>query len=406
LKGKRQTKAAKLFNEGNRLSDHGEFEAALERYEAAVQADPKFQDPYIAIAYLKHRLGDVEGAERTLRRALALGDHPVVLYNLGWILNERAEYGEAAACLERSVDIADDFLMAWKELGSARLRLAQYDDAEKAFRRALAIDADDVDARLGLRRLPRFREFPEPFPGGAPGMKEEVYLRYGAVCLGVDTDDGSSVPNYFFHNFDAAPSIATTLARFLEHRDAWGWRFDAIVVLDVESEPLAVALSAVLRVPVRLPEETKRGETALLVGAVVREPEPFRTVLRQIRAAGATPFVFLLGLDSNVELIEDEEPQVVGVLTRISVFWNKSEEFSRWKVVRNPKTGEETVVTDPPEIDERPTDVIGREIFEALRAIRPEPAGGGNGSDVRRYYESEHPSLNFAPGAVGRRRTA
>ncbi|MBI1850011.1 MAG: tetratricopeptide repeat protein [Planctomycetes bacterium] len=403
MKGKKQTKAAKLFNEGNRLSDHGEFEAALERYEAAVAADPKFQDPYIAIAYLKHRLGDVEGAERTLRRALALGDHPVVLYNLGWILNERAEYAEAAACLERSVEIADDFLMAWKELGAARLRLARYDDAELAFQRALAIDSDDVDSRLGLHRLPRFREFPEPFPGGAPGMKEEVYLRYGAVCLGVDTDDGASVPNYFFHNFDGALAVATTLARFLEHREVWGWHFDRLAILDAESEPLAIALSAALRVPIGT-DPPKRGESVLLVGAVVRDVEPYRSAVRPFRAAGARPFVFLLGLDSNVDLIEDEEPQVVGVLTRISVFWNKSEEFSRWKVVKDAKTGEETVVTEPPEIDERPSDVIGREIFEALRTLVPAEAIAGDGDAIRGYYEKDHPQLNFEPRTVGRKR--
>lgn len=398
---RKKSKAARLFREANRLSDRGELEAALERYEAVLSLDPQFQDAHVALAYIRHRLGLVDEAEASLRCAIELGEHPIALYNLGWILNERGEFKEAIQCLERSLRIASNFVPALKELGAAWLRLADYDAAERSFRKVLEIDAADNDARLGMKSLPRFREYPMPFPGGTPGMKEEVYLRLGAMCLGADTDDGIEVPNYIFHNFDGPSTIAVPLARFLDHAREWGWRFDRLAVLDPESEPLATALSAALRVPVRA-DNPARGDFVLLVCAVLRDEKAYCAARRAIKASGGKPFALVLGLDPDVEIRVSEEPQVVGILSPTSVFWNRSESFSRVRVVKDEKTGEvSNVITDPPRIDDRPADVIGREVFEAVRKLQETPRDLAR---ERLFYGTEHTLLNFDLRGVGRAR--
>ena len=79
--------------------------------------------------------------------------NPYVLYAAGSAALTAGDYGFAAKLLWMSAQLEPANADTWSKLGTARFHLGQYDDAATAFRRALALDANERCALFWLDRV-------------------------------------------------------------------------------------------------------------------------------------------------------------------------------------------------------------------------------------------------------------
>jgi tetratricopeptide (TPR) repeat protein len=111
--------------------------AALEAYARAVEAEPSNVDARINWGSLLHEHGHHHEAERVYREALsALGDDPVLLFNLGVLMEDVDRKMEAVAAYQKALrldpGLADghyNLALLFRELGRPRdaiRHMAQY----------------------------------------------------------------------------------------------------------------------------------------------------------------------------------------------------------------------------------------------------------------------------------------
>ncbi len=138
-------------NLGNLLQRLGRIEEAVEAFREALRRDAGFVDAHANLAGAFLAGERFEAAEMAARRALELDPgHAVAAANLGGSLVGQGRYGEAAEPLERARALGRDNPALWRNTGHLRLALDDAAAAERAFRRALELDADDLDSIKGL----------------------------------------------------------------------------------------------------------------------------------------------------------------------------------------------------------------------------------------------------------------
>ena len=100
-----------------------------------------------------HQRGDIDGAERAYRAALALeAGEPLALHYLGVALHQRGRHAEALPLVERSAALVPGEPEFHNNLGLVLAALDRNDAAVAAYRRALAVKPDHATAwnNLGL----------------------------------------------------------------------------------------------------------------------------------------------------------------------------------------------------------------------------------------------------------------
>ena len=134
-------------NLGILLSSLGRSQEAIAEFEAAV-SNVLYATPEIGYTNLGEeyrRKGDLRKSEEMFRRAIAFnGVHAPAWRGLAMVQGEKKEWAEAVKTLERCVEIAPAFALAWLDLGSARLRMGKDKEALAAFRNVLAHSTDPV----------------------------------------------------------------------------------------------------------------------------------------------------------------------------------------------------------------------------------------------------------------------
>lgn len=113
--------------------------SAAEHYERALECELR-EDP--------------AGAIVAYRRALAARPQFAdAANNLGRLLHDNDQLGEAEALYRRAIEAADDVALYWFNLGVICEDTARTADAIAAYERALALDATLADAHFNLARL-------------------------------------------------------------------------------------------------------------------------------------------------------------------------------------------------------------------------------------------------------------
>ena len=91
------------FDRGAAL-ERQDADGALRAYERAIAADPAFLDAYINLGRLLHEAGHLARAEQVYREAIkGCGSDPVLLYNLGVLLDDMDRKPEAVAAYEAAL---------------------------------------------------------------------------------------------------------------------------------------------------------------------------------------------------------------------------------------------------------------------------------------------------------------
>lgn len=134
----------------------GENERAMVHLKKALELDSKSAEANNLMAILLERENDLKGAEKHYRRAIKLReDFSQAQNNYGVFLFKRGDYKEAAVQFEKAAaDIGYPLRSSALEgLGRSALKLDDKDRAERAFQRALRIDADLPGANLEMAEL-------------------------------------------------------------------------------------------------------------------------------------------------------------------------------------------------------------------------------------------------------------
>ncbi|MBI5774384.1 MAG: tetratricopeptide repeat protein [Verrucomicrobia bacterium] len=152
--------------EGEGLLQRGQYAQAVEKLQTAVNLLPQNAQAWNHLGLALHGAGRHDEAVRAYRQALAPGRNlPVAHFNLGCLLLERQDYAGAAEELRAFTVLQPRQLAAWLKLGTAQLRLRQFDLAEKSFRQALALDAKNAEATTSLGLVQVYRGKPAEAAG-------------------------------------------------------------------------------------------------------------------------------------------------------------------------------------------------------------------------------------------------
>ena len=125
---------------GTLYNDRGQYERAAIEFQRAQQAEPTNDDACRGLALAEERLGKVQEAENTYRRAIELRPDYWAGYNgLGRFFYQHARYQEAAGQFEHAVALTPDNNQGYYNLGAAYLDMDRYDEAVAAFRKSIQL---------------------------------------------------------------------------------------------------------------------------------------------------------------------------------------------------------------------------------------------------------------------------
>ncbi|MEM2870729.1 MAG: tetratricopeptide repeat protein [Thermoplasmata archaeon] len=133
--------AVALNEEGLACMRRGEHGRALERFERALELDPRLEPIWTNRGTALLRAGSVPDAIRSYNRALQLNDAYLAAWiNEGHALIDSGDPEGALKCLERALALNPSSELAWSERGVALRRLGRSREAEESFGRALTLN--------------------------------------------------------------------------------------------------------------------------------------------------------------------------------------------------------------------------------------------------------------------------
>ena len=138
------SKLAEVNSElGMQYMQKGDYEIALEKFERALDADPRYVDALNGLGLLRARLGQNDKAEANFRRAIAIApDNSSALNNYGQFLCLQGRHAEGQKQFLKAVENPLYKLpaVAYSNAGTCARAAGDPQTAETHFRSALALD--------------------------------------------------------------------------------------------------------------------------------------------------------------------------------------------------------------------------------------------------------------------------
>jgi len=123
---------------------------AIEQYEQIVKVDPESVDDHLLLGRLYRLDNELQKAENEFKTAVKLDpDSEEAVTTLAYLYNEEGDTGRAAQVLS-SIPDASRSAKLYSALGYTYEQKKQYKDAIEAYRHAVALDHDNLDAIRGL----------------------------------------------------------------------------------------------------------------------------------------------------------------------------------------------------------------------------------------------------------------
>ncbi|MEP6939519.1 MAG: tetratricopeptide repeat protein [Rudaea sp.] len=124
----------------------GKTDAALKALQRAHALAPQSVEVLCNLAAIEIQGGAVASALQTLERAFALApDHAGVLANLGRLRHRVGDYAGSAVCFDRRIQLQPNAPEAWLDLANTRVAQFRWDEAEECIKRALGLDTQSPD---------------------------------------------------------------------------------------------------------------------------------------------------------------------------------------------------------------------------------------------------------------------
>jgi len=138
-------------NLGDALVHQGQVDAALERFQKALEIKPNYVDARSNLGAALFQKGRVDDAVAQYQKTLEINpNYAQANYNLGLALFQEGRLNDAIAQYKKAVKINPYYPQAHNNLGNALLQKGQVDQALEQFEKALEINPNYVDARSNL----------------------------------------------------------------------------------------------------------------------------------------------------------------------------------------------------------------------------------------------------------------
>jgi tetratricopeptide (TPR) repeat protein len=138
-------------NLGGELADRGEFDKAIEQYEAALAIDPKDAKCYSLLGDALMHLQQTDEAIEQYEKAVRIQpDSAETQSNYGAALTHKKRFKGAAAHCEKALQIEPNYVEAHSNLGNALAHLGRLDEAIDQYEAALKMAPNDARIRQNL----------------------------------------------------------------------------------------------------------------------------------------------------------------------------------------------------------------------------------------------------------------
>jgi tetratricopeptide (TPR) repeat protein len=144
----------KALAQAARLHQEGKVQAAEQVYRDVLRKDPRNVDALRLLAMAAMAGGQLEEAERQLRRCIGLApDFAGAILDFGRLMKERDHYEEAIGAFRRVIDIEPQNRQAHFLLGGTLAAAGFTYEALKSYENTLALNAGHAGALLGLGHM-------------------------------------------------------------------------------------------------------------------------------------------------------------------------------------------------------------------------------------------------------------
>lgn len=145
------------YNRGIALEKLGRFEEAINSYDKAIMAKPRFAEAYANRGKALKESGQFARALDSLNEAIAIDPNSAdAFYNRGIVLNELDKFDAARLSYERAIALRSDFIAAYHNLGLLLTKLGDFEGAKASLLAALSIDPRDTLAYFHLSGSQKF----------------------------------------------------------------------------------------------------------------------------------------------------------------------------------------------------------------------------------------------------------
>jgi tetratricopeptide (TPR) repeat protein len=161
-----RSQARSFLDQGKELYRTDQDEKAAEAFQEAVKLDPELAEAHFRLGLAYDAVGNEQEAENAYKKAIEkYKKYPDSKdaeghYNMGQAYAGLHLYSEAVREYRQATRLKDDDADIFYDLGTALMKLAQYDEAAGAFSKSLEIDADNYraedaleEAREGMQRI-------------------------------------------------------------------------------------------------------------------------------------------------------------------------------------------------------------------------------------------------------------
>jgi tetratricopeptide (TPR) repeat protein len=163
-----RTQARVLLDQGKEFYQGDQDEKAVETFQEAVKFDPELAEAYFRLGLAYDAVGKEQEGQDAYKKAIEKykkylednGKDPEAHYNMGQAYAGLHLYGEAVREYRAATHLKDDDSMMFFDLGTALMKLAQYDEAVSALAKSIEIDPENYraqdaleEAREGVQRI-------------------------------------------------------------------------------------------------------------------------------------------------------------------------------------------------------------------------------------------------------------
>jgi len=141
------------YQRGEILLKQKKYAGSKEAFQRVLKEKPQHYEAAFNLALSYHKLGDPAGADQVLSKVIREDSPADLHYTYGKLLEESGELAGAEKQYRASVQKNARYFKGWLNLGRVSAQAQKYDQAEMAYRKAQALEADSLEANLNLANV-------------------------------------------------------------------------------------------------------------------------------------------------------------------------------------------------------------------------------------------------------------